>query len=176
MKINFSKHQKYVLGGTFVVALAIHYFVVGGKEATRLVRQLEHGDADTRKQAAQELGALGSSRSGAVTALRTALKDEDPDVRATAIYALQRIDRDEAINGLVDALESRNPGVRLDATEALERMGSNRAKNVLQNVQSENRARYERTRMNGWASEIRREFKRKKDDDYKAHRQAYDTY
>ena len=55
------------------------------------IRKLRDADAALRTEAARALGALGKKARGALPALDEALRDQDPDVRRAAAWAIERI-------------------------------------------------------------------------------------
>ncbi len=58
-----------------------------GQDVSELVKDLKDKSADVRRSAADALGRIGPEAKAAVPALSEALKDEDPDVRLSAVRA-----------------------------------------------------------------------------------------
>lgn len=106
-----------------------------------LARLARHESARLRCAAVDALGSVGAwrGRGGAtpdaagVEALRSALRDDDAQVRFTAGLALTKwgAQAEEAVPELVAALEDDNRYVRAHAAEALYYIGSAQAKNAL---------------------------------------------
>jgi hypothetical protein len=69
-----------------------------------LVQALHDDNALVRKRAAIALGRLGPAAHAAVGALEKALKDSDPDVRAAAAAALEKVDVRASLGTLVGRL------------------------------------------------------------------------
>jgi len=60
----------------------------GPPELDRLIRELQHEQADSRRDALNALAKCGAGALPALSAMTTALQDESPEVRATAALAL----------------------------------------------------------------------------------------
>lgn len=80
----------------------------------RLVRQLR--DPSQREESAAALTALGVT---ALPALRTALREADPEVRVAAVDVLEEIGRPEVVELLLPTLNDADEDVRLEVVEAL---------------------------------------------------------
>jgi len=79
-----------------------------------LVRQLR--DPNRREESTAALTALGVV---ALPALRTALREADPEARIAAVNALEEIGRPEVVDVLLPTLHDADEEVRLEAVEAL---------------------------------------------------------
>ena len=86
-----------------------------------LIRKLDSGDAEERREAAVDLGRAGAE---AVPPLLRAMADADWRVRKTAVEALVALSGERVISGLIQALSSHdNAGARNSAIEALVQIG-----------------------------------------------------
>ncbi|HEX6987632.1 MAG TPA: HEAT repeat domain-containing protein [Planctomycetaceae bacterium] len=88
----------------------------------RSIRLLREGDAETRRQAARDLGETESRPAvETVPGLAAALGDSDPDVRRLAAFALGRLgpEADDALPALRTALADEQEPVRLAAAYAI---------------------------------------------------------
>ena len=92
------------------------------KTIGKMIKQLNDKKAEKREEAANYLGKVRSLE--AVSALSSALKDPEEDVRWAAAYALYQIapDAKHAIPALKAALKDSNGSVRLNAAAALSKM------------------------------------------------------
>ncbi|MEG4120738.1 HEAT repeat domain-containing protein [Microcoleus sp. N9_B4] len=101
---------------------------LGEKEAvlTAMLRRLEDGNEDVRREAAQALGGLRNASETVISALLLRLEDGDNRVRRSAARALGRFgNASEAIIGnLLPRLEDGNNSVRSSAAQALGDLGN----------------------------------------------------
>jgi HEAT repeat protein len=90
-----------------------------------LVRQLETGDDDARREAARILAESGAGAKAAVPALAKAAHDRDRQVSAQALDALANLgpDAHEAIESLIELLKDSSEQQRYRAAYALGRIG-----------------------------------------------------
>jgi len=91
----------------------------------RLVRELDRGDAETRKAAARQLGQFTEKAAG--EALLKALEDDDPGVRIEAAHASARARVRRAVPILREWLHDKDAGLRRAGVTAL---GALRAPNA----------------------------------------------
>lgn len=175
-KITFSKKQKLLVLIALPTALLINFFVSRSQEVGRLTAQLERGSLEQQMLAIDELSAMGSSADAALEALAFASRSNDATLRTAAMQAIIRIDKHEAIDILEQAFDSRDMGVRMDAAEALSRIPSKRAHEILNRSEAHAEASYERSRLQGWAKGLRREYEEEKKRKYRRHKRIYGTY
>ncbi len=175
-KITFSKKQKILVLVALPTALVINFFVSRSQEIGRLTAQLERGSLEQQMQAIDELSRMGSSADGALDALALASRSDDAALRTAAMQAIIRIDRHEAVDILEQAFDSRDMGVRMDAAEALSRIPSKRAHAILDRSEEHAEASYERSRLQGWAKGLRREYEEEKKKKYRRHKRIYGAY
>lgn len=102
-------------------AAALALAAIGEPAVKQLAHAVSEGSTASRKHAAKSL-AVSTSES-AITALKEVSKDEDPEVRATALAALGKM-VDHRIQPLQAALRDPDPKVRRSAVEALHCIGS----------------------------------------------------
>src|SRR5262249_50137721 len=90
-----------------------------GKTSAEWQGALPDPDAQTRREAANALGALKAGQYAAD--LTAALKDPDGEVRVKAAEAIWSIGSDakESVPDLIALLKDKNPGLRLNAAGAL---------------------------------------------------------
>lgn len=94
---------------------------LGARGSAAVVRKLlKDPSPDVRLSAAQSLGQLGTD----LDALVPLFRDDDPEVRAEAVWVLSRVGPKETLRRLVDLLEDRDPEVRHGAVRALGRPGA----------------------------------------------------
>ncbi len=167
------KNIKLIAGVGLVIAVAISYWLGNSREVDRQLEIIAKGNPSMRLEALAALGSMGSSASSAAEDLSLLVKSRDRDIRSAATSALVRISPSDALEALLDALASRDTGVRLDAREALERTRHPRAIAAIQQMESHSTAKYNRTRLDGWASKIRRGLDKEKERRYKRHRKVY---
>jgi vesicle coat complex subunit len=99
--------------------------LAGGKPVGQWVASLHDPDARVRKEAARELGNVGTADPAALPALKAALKDPDAGVRCEAILALVKSPAaaKDAVPTLTDLQQNDpDPKVRSDAGRAVERI------------------------------------------------------
>lgn len=173
---NISKNIKILAGIGIAIAIGISFWLGNSREVDRLLTIVDKGNHQMRLEALAELGGMGSSASSASEDLSILVRNRDRDIRSAATYALMRISSADALEALLEALGSRDSGVRLDAREALERTRHPKAIAALEQMESKSTARYHRTRLDGWASKIRRGLEKEKERKYKRHRKVYDKY
>lgn len=89
-----------------------------------LINQLETGTVDEKVAACTGLGSLGKDAKGSVSALTTALKSEDPGVRAKAAWALWKMEKNAAPaeSALRESLNDESSAVSKYALKALGKM------------------------------------------------------
>lgn len=92
---------------------------IGSMHNDALIEALEGGSASTRLALLPIIGA-----SSAATRVRLMLLDEDPEVRARACEALERIGDTETLPALFGALGDSNPRVGHAATSAIHALGA----------------------------------------------------
>ena len=92
--------------------------------APGLITKLASNDGNVRHTAREALARIRSARA---TQLICALKEGDPDVRATACLVLGRIGNAEAVEFLVGKLRDKGPGVKVAACQGLARTQDLRA-------------------------------------------------
>lgn len=85
-----------------------------------ILRQLKSRNAAARRQAAEQLAQ--TPRRGAFRGLRSALEDEDPQVRSAAALALGKLEEEECLEPLLGALRDRDPEVIKAAILALKKI------------------------------------------------------
>jgi HEAT repeat protein len=115
--------MRFVLTGALVLGV-LGVASVQGAEVRDLIAKLNSKDSDQRREAARELGELGSGAKAAVPALTKALRDRDRFVRRYAAEALGNIGADakDSIPKLVLAMNDEKE-VSLAAVAALGKMG-----------------------------------------------------
>lgn len=92
----------------------------------KLMRQLRSAqEASERQQAAQSIGQMGGRGAKALSALRSALADENPDVRVAVVQALHRIGP-KAQGTLIEAAAAKDPVVRKEARRILSFQGGDK--------------------------------------------------
>jgi HEAT repeat protein len=94
----------------------------------RLVRELDRGDAETRKAAARQLGQFSEKASG--EALLKALEDDDPGVRIEAAHASARARVRRAVPILREWLHDKDAGLRRAGVTALGKLSALRGPNA----------------------------------------------
>ncbi len=169
----FSKKQKWMCIAAVVVSLVLYRYISITQTVNLHLAQMASSDHTLRLRAINDLGHMGSSASGAVDDLSSAVQDYDSSIRSAATQALLRIDRTAAIDSLIDAYSSRNTAIRIDAAEALERIGTKKALAAVQGAARRTHEEYERSQMRGWVKEMRREYDNKKKREYRAHMRKY---
>lgn len=93
---------------------------IGTPSVNALIGSLHETSAFTRERAAQTLGWIGDDR--AVTALLWALKDKEPSVVSSAVWALGKIGSPKALPVLQTLAVHKNEDIRENAAEAIERI------------------------------------------------------
>ncbi len=93
---------------------------IGTPAVNALIGLLHEINGFTRERAAQTLGWIGDDR--AVTSLLWALKDKEPSVISSAVWALGRIGNPKALSALQALTLHKNEDVRENAAEAIERI------------------------------------------------------
>jgi len=95
---------------------------IGNQEAIlTLLEALDDEDTEVCRIVAYELGQIGKS---AIPALCEALKNKNPNIRASAARSLGRVGGEDEIPALLQALENQNHQIRASAAEALGEIGS----------------------------------------------------
>jgi len=94
-----------------------------------LIGELSVASPSLRKNAVEELGALGDAQ--AVEPLIKALKDQDSEVRSRAAEALGQLDDARSVGPLIDALRDVDSRVRWAAVVELGELGGERAVEAL---------------------------------------------
>ena len=167
------RKHKILASIAILLALTANYFIGGSEEVDRLLVKLNKGKPAHKVEAANELGRMGTSASGAVDDLRLYVRSPDGPVRRAAASALLRIDRDEAIDAFLWAFRDPNAGVRMDAAEALERSGSKKALEIVNRNRVQHSVKRQRARIQSWAESVRRERQKEEKKRYKRHRRIY---
>ncbi|HQH27189.1 MAG TPA: HEAT repeat domain-containing protein [Oligoflexia bacterium] len=167
------KKHKILVACAIPAAFLLNYIIGATQDIGQLTDQLEKGTLEQQVQAAQKLGAMGSAARGGTSALVRAATDPEAELRAAAISALIRVDKNAAVEALSGALTARDSAVRLDAAEALERINSPEAAAVLSAYNRKTEARYQRASYGGVIEQIRRGYQRKEKDQYKRHKRIY---
>jgi HEAT repeat protein len=108
---------------------------VPGVDVNALRYALDDRQADTREDAVERLGELGTE--DAVRALEQALRDPDPDVRSAAIGELADIPGDASAHALSIVLFSEDVNEREDAVDALADLGGLVAYSLLERALSD---------------------------------------
>jgi len=97
---------------------------VSANDIQRLIRDLKQGDENTRAEAAEALGDLGTAGKKALPALLMALGDEGERIRQNALRAIIAIGPDEkAIQPLTNSLKDSDNEVRALSANALGQLG-----------------------------------------------------
>jgi HEAT repeat protein len=103
------------------------YIAIDDEDLKLLISELSHSDPIVRQSAAHGLGELATYARSAIPALIAALGDESMKVRATAYYALARIEpaayETRSIEALIDALNEGEEDVSTVAAWALSELG-----------------------------------------------------
>jgi len=125
-------------------ALGLGIFAIASAEAAELnelMKKLASKDVEQRREAAKELGDLGSEAKDAVPALKKALRDSDLFVRRFSIEALGKIgpDAKAAIPEVALAMNDEKKEVALAAAEGLGKMGPDAIKALTSAVKDVNK-------------------------------------
>ena len=104
---------------------------VSTNDISRLIRDLQKGDENTRAEAADALGDLGADGKPALPALLSALGDEGERVRQNVLRAIIAIGPDEtAIQPLTNSLKDSDNEVRALSANALGQLGPSARKSI----------------------------------------------
>jgi len=95
----------------------------------RVMAGLRNANASTRRETADQLGALRARN--AVRPLIEALKDKDPGVREAAAFALGQIANPVAADALTRLVADKDPGVRAAAVFALGMIGERKSSSAI---------------------------------------------
>jgi HEAT repeat protein len=125
-------------------ALGLAVFAVASAEAAEvrdLMKKLASKDVEQRREAAKDLGELGSEARDAVPALKKALRDSDLFVRRFSVEALGKIgpDAKAAIPEVALAMNDEKKEVALAAAEGLGKMGPDAVKALTVAVKDANK-------------------------------------
>lgn len=97
-----------------------------GKTASQWTSELKDENPRARRTAAARLAKMGAGAKDAIPHLTEMVKEEDTDVRLSAVYALGKIgpsDKETAVAALATALDDQDLIVRKFAVEALANVG-----------------------------------------------------